>query len=152
MQALSSYRPRISIPVVYPLLILPYSSTQTVPPLTSPHSIIHLKEPLALHYLPSPANETMAICEYMAAGKNRKSHWVQGSPNTDIRTESEDMVALLKRSKRSASWAQQTCIYQRTFLNLPSLLLHPPLIHAGGKSEACRGTQENSLLRETTTP
>ena len=123
MQVLSAYRPMIPIPVVYPLLCLPYSSPQTVPPLTSSHSIIYLKVPFVFHLLPSKANETMAICECMAAGRNRKSHWMQGSANTDIRTKSEEMVTLLKRSKRPVSWALQTCGYLGKFtLCLSSLL------------------------------
>ena len=81
MQVLSAYRPRIPLPVVYPLLFLPHSSPQTV----------------------SPHNSSFDICRCMAAGKNRKNYWVRSSPYTDIRTKFEDIVILLKRSKRAAS-------------------------------------------------
>ena len=59
LQIKDTYTSHIFIPM------LPIKLPQIVPPLTSPHSIIHLKEPFALHYLPPPANGTMAVCEWM---------------------------------------------------------------------------------------
>ena len=108
MQVLSAHRPRIPIPVIYPSLCLPYSSPQKVLPLTSPHSIIHSEEPFALHHLPSPANEMMTICGCMTAGKNRKNYWVWSSPNTDIRTKSEDRVTLCLSSLLPESRAEMS--------------------------------------------
>ena len=104
MQMLFTYRPRIPIPVVCPLLCLSYSSTRTLLSLTSTHSIIYLEKPFALHYPPYPANKSIDICGCMATGKNRKNHWVRSPPNTDIWTKSEDIVTVPKRSKRPASW------------------------------------------------
>ena len=75
----------------------------------------------------------MAICGCVAAGKSLKNHWVRGSPMT----------------KRPASWAQQTCVYLRASLNLPSLLLTPPLIHAAGQTEGREKMSENSWSRVT---
>ncbi|VDB90407.1 Bgt-20386-2 [Blumeria graminis f. sp. tritici] len=68
----------------------------------------------------------MAICRCMTAGKNRKSHWVRSFPNTDIRTKSKDIVPLLKRSKRPASWVLQTCVYLGEFTLCLSSLLPTP--------------------------
>ncbi|KHJ30267.1 hypothetical protein EV44_g2352 [Erysiphe necator] len=47
---------------------------------TSPHLITHLKEPLALHYLSSPANQTKAIFGCVAAGKNPPKTTGCGAP------------------------------------------------------------------------
>ncbi|VDB92847.1 Bgt-60037 [Blumeria graminis f. sp. tritici] len=68
----------------------------------------------------------MTVWRCMAAGKNRKSHWVWSFPNTDIRAKPEDKVILLKRPKRPASWALQTCGYLGKFALCLSSLLPTP--------------------------
>ena len=73
MQVLSPYRPRIPMPVVYPLLCLPYSSPQTVPPLTSSHSILHLEESFALLVSPRKPAKQWSFASVWQPGKFAKT-------------------------------------------------------------------------------
>ncbi|VCU40432.1 Bgt-20422 [Blumeria graminis f. sp. tritici] len=74
MQILYTYRPRILVRVVTPLLRFPYSSPHTVPPLTNSYSNIHSEEPLTVYHVPPPTNELRIMCGCMAAGGDLKVH------------------------------------------------------------------------------
>ena len=65
--------------------------------------------------------------------KSQKIHNVRGSPMTE----------------RPFSRTQQTCVCLGVSLNLPNLLLTPPLIHAVGQIEGRERMSENSWSRVT---
>lgn len=87
----------------------------------------------------------VANCVRVAAVKSLKIHRTWGCPTTDIRAKSEDIITILKRSKRLASWMWQNCIYLGA-----SLFLTSPLIRAVGQTEDCGMIPEKSWPRTIT--
>ena len=102
-----------------------YDSSSTINSLihtTSHKSSFHhtLRVVFSLHDPPSSANETMTICECMAAGKNCNNYWVWGSRDTDIRRKSEDIMTFWSvRRSQSA----ERCRLVGTPENSPSAFL-----------------------------
>lgn len=108
VQVFSTFRLKIPVPVVFPLLYLLNRSPHIVSSLISARSIMLLQEPFTLRFFFTQFNEMMSICDCMIAGGNFKNYLLRGSLNTDNRTKSEEEATLLKFLKRPDSRVLQT--------------------------------------------
>ena len=63
--------PSVLMQALYLFICLTKSPHQAVPPFAGPRLMRHIEELYALEYLPSPADETMAIYGHEVAGETR---------------------------------------------------------------------------------
>lgn len=115
--------------------------------LTSLHSNTTLEKILALILSSLQSTRRRSFAGVQLPRKFAKNHWVQGSPKTDIKTKSEDIATLLKRSERPSSWAQRARVSLGRRSHPSPPLLSPYSLHSSGQSERRDKMSEESSAR-----